>query len=141
MLAEVMALPDSVTEVDVQPLLDAIAARGDPLQIRQALSAAQAKRRLTRAGRLVLILHGTDAQVCALMRGSRYPALAFGAAGQDAGLLEVFARRCVEVLLVAPELATDCPKAEEVVQAARMSGDGSMQRLAGLLAKGSSPGP
>lgn len=139
MLAQVMALPDPVTEAEVQPLLDAIADKGDALAIRQALNDAQSKRRLTRAGRLLLILHATDAQVCAQLRGSRYPALAFAAAGQDAGLLQIFARRCAEVLLVAPDLAADCPKPDQVSRAARTSGDAAMQRLADQLSGGLAP--
>ena len=139
MVAQVIALPDHVTEAEVQPLLDAIAGKSDALAVRQALNAAQAKRRLTRAGRLLLILHATDAQVCTQLRGSRYPALAFAAAGQDADLLQVFARRCAEVLMVAPELAADCPKPEQVTRAARASGNAAMQRLAGLLSGGLAP--
>ena len=141
LLAKVMALPDSVTEADVQPLLAAIATKGDPLEIRQALSAARAKKRLTRAGRLVLILHSTDAQVCALMRGSRYAALGFAAAGQDARLLDLFARRCAAVLEQAPELATDCPKAIEVTRAARGLDSGALKHLAALLENASSHFP
>lgn len=141
MLARVLALPDTVTEADVQPLLDAIAQRGDPLEIRQALSAAQRKQRLTRAGRLLLILHGTDPQVCGLMRGSRYPALAFAVAGQDMRLLDLFARRCAAVLEQAPELAADCPKADHVVRAARGAEGGVLRRLAILLDDAGSPGP
>lgn len=137
MLAEVMALPDQVTEAEVEPLLQAIAARGDALTVRQALSVAQAKRRLTRAGRMMLILHATDPQVCALMRGSRYLALAYAVAGQDAGLLEVFTRRCVVVLADNPAAVDDCPKADEVARAAHVAGESAaapaLQRLAALL--------
>ena len=139
MLAQVMALPDAVTEAEVQPLLDAVATRGGALDIRQALTAAQARQRLSRAGRLVLILHATNAQVCVQLRGSRYPALAFATAGQDAGLLAVFARRCAEVLSVAPDLAEDCPKPDQVARAARALDSAALQRLAALLSGGTAP--
>lgn len=146
MLAQVMALPDTVTEADVLPLLQAMARRGDALEIRQALGATQAKRRLTRAGRMLLILHATDPQVCALMRGSRYPALAYAAAGQDAALLALFARRCALVLAENCAIAADCPGADEVARAAQVAGGSAaapvLQQLAALLAdKGCSPGP
>ncbi len=57
------------------------------------------------------------------MRGSRYLALAYATAGQDAGLLDLFTRRCAVVLDDNPAAAADCPRADEVVRAARAAGE------------------
>ena len=136
MLAEVMALPDDVTEDDVQPLMTAIAVQGDPAAIRQVLAAALNKRHLSRAGRMGMILHATDPTVSALMSGTGYLAQAFAAAGQDGPLLTLYAGRCGLILAEDPELAVDCPDGKTVAKAAKAGGaDGApvLHRLVGLL--------
>lgn len=137
MLAEVMALPAAVSAEELQPLMTAIVTRGDPALVRHVLVAAVTAGRISQAGRKAVILHATDPEVTGQMVGSTYLAQAFAAAGQDAELLDLFARRCLVVLADAPGLAADCPNPEALRQAAKGMGISEtaqwLQRLAGLL--------
>ena len=137
MLAQVMALPDDVTEVEIQRHLTAISGHLDPLLIRKTLGDAIAAGTASRAGIKALIVHATDPAISDLVSGSRYPAQAFAAAGQDAELLHLFARRCTLALNDEPDLAFDCPPVAFVTQAAQECRDpatvAEINRLAGLL--------
>ena len=138
MLAQVMALPEDVAEDDVQAHLTAISAHLDPVVIRPALGDAIAGGMATRACRKALIVHATDPEIGGLLAGTAYPAQAFAAAGQDADLLGLFARRCNLALEDEPDLAADCPSAAVLAQAARECRDAvtasEINRLAGLPA-------
>ena len=137
LLAEVSRLPDDVTEEVLQAHLTAISGHLDPVLIRQTLGDAVDSGAAGRASVKALIVHSTDPAISDLMAGSAYPAQAFAAAGQDADLLGLFARRCTRMLGDEPDLAADCPSAAVVVQAANDSGDpataAELHRLAGLL--------
>jgi hypothetical protein len=136
-LAEVLALPDNVTETELQRHLTAIAAHLDPVIIRQSLGDVVAKGLASRAGVKALIIHATDPSVSTLFSGQAYPKQGFAAAGSDAKLLTLFARRCALVLDDEPELAPDCPPAADILLAAKGVGDedatAALQRLAGRL--------
>ena len=137
LLAEVMALPADVAEDVLQNHLTAISSHLDPVLIRASLGAAIAAGRATRAGTMALIIHATDPAISDLLSGSAYPAQAFAAAGHDADLLALFARRCTRLLGDEPELGADCPPAAVVAQVAADCRDpvtaAALHRLAGLL--------
>ena len=142
MVAHLMALGDEVTEDVVQQHLSAISDHIDPVLIRQVLGDAVAGGRASRAGVKALIVHGTDPAISNLMSGSAYPAQAFAAAGRDAELLTLFARRCVMALGDEPDLAADCPGVAAIARAAQQVGDPArtaLNRLAGMMAQGGPP--
>ena len=137
MLAQVMALPDDVGEAELQQHLSAISAHVDPVAIRLTLGDAVAARRANRVGVKALIVHATDPALSNLMSGSAYIAQAFAAAGRDAELLALFARRCVMALEDEPDLAADCPPVDAIARAAQEVGEpvatAGLNRLVGLL--------
>lgn len=142
MVAHLMALGDEVTEDVVQQHLSAISDHIDPVLIRQVLGDAVAAGRASRAAVKALIVHGTDPAISNLMSGSAYPAQAFAAAGRDAELLTLFARRCVMALGDEPDLAADCPNVAAIARAAQQVGDparSALNRLAGLMAQRDPP--
>ena len=142
MVAHLMALGDEVTEDVVQQHLSSISDHIDPVLIRQVLGDAVAGGRASRAGVKALIVHGTDPAISNLMSGSAYPAQAFAAAGRDAELLTLFARRCVMALGDEPDLAADCPGVAAIARAAQQVGDPArtaLNRLAGMMAQGGPP--
>ena len=137
MLAHLMALGDGVAEDVVQQHLSAIAAHVDPVLIRQHLGDAVAGRRASRVAAKALIVHATDPAISDLLAGTGYPGQAFAAAGRDADLLTLFARRCMMALEDEPELASDCPDVAALRRAAAETGDEAartaLYRLAGVL--------
>ena len=142
MVAPLMALGDEVTEDVVQQHLSAISDHIDPVLIRQVLGDAVAGGRASRVAVKALIVHGTDPAISNLMSGSAYPAQAFAAAGRDAELLTLFARRCVMALGDEPDLAADCPGVAAIARAAQQVGDPArtaLNRLAGMMAQGGPP--
>lgn len=137
-LAEIAAMPDHVSEEALQTRLTAIGAELDPVMIRLALQHAVTDGRLSRATRKALIIHATDPANSDLLAESRYPAMAFVAAGVDCELLGLFARRCTRLLEDEPDLVADCPSAIMVSKTAEECPDpvvvGQLNRLIGFLA-------
>lgn len=137
MLAHLMTLGDDVAEEVVQQHLSAIASHVDPVVIRRHLSDAVAGRRASRVAAKALIVHATDPAISDLLAGTEYPGQAFVAAGRDADLLTLFARRCMMVLEDEPDLASDCPDVTALLHVAGETSDAvariALNRLAGLL--------
>jgi hypothetical protein len=140
MVAHLMTLRDDVDEDVVQQHLSAIADHVDPVLIRQHLGEAMAGGRASRVAAMALIVHATDPATSDLLAGTQYPGQAFAAAGRDADLLTLFARRCMMVLEDEPDLASDCPDVTALLQAAGATRDDgarmALNRLAGLLEQG-----
>ncbi|MEO8242639.1 MAG: hypothetical protein ABI832_10005 [bacterium] len=140
MLAQVFALPEDVPEAEVQQHLSAIGQHVEPAILRKVLTDAVSAGRAPRAGIKALIVHATDPEVVTVLDGSAYPVEAFAAAGRDADLIGLFARRCVVALGEEQDLALDCPSVGALQRAAQEVDDPAaskaLQRLIGILEQG-----
>lgn len=135
LIAELSALPETLSETELQAHLGAISAHVDAVLIRRAL----ADTRPTTTARKAMIVHATDPDVAELLSGSAYPAEAFQAAGSDSALLQLFATRCARALEDEPALSADCPAPTDLADAARAADPGArdaLLRLEGLLRQG-----
>ena len=143
-LGPVNALPDNITEAELQEHLTAIAAYLTPQAIRQGLADALADGEISRAGIKALIVHATDPSVNRMLGGEWYPVQAFNAARYDAEFLSLFAIRCLRALDSDRQFAADCPTADRVASAAQKVADptaATLERLSKLLAQARSEKP
>ncbi len=132
LLAPVQALPDDTPDDTLAHHVRALSPHTDHEAIRDVLSHAAEAGTASRTGLRALVLHATDPAVAEILAGSGYVTRAFKAAGQDDGLLLLFARRCAVLLQEDDQAWWDCPDPDLLRQAALTAGPETQGALIAL---------
>lgn len=129
MLEPLCALPDYATEGTLVDHLRAIASHTSHQALHEALVSRVTVTSPPRVAQKALIIHATDPVVANELMGYGAPARAFGFAGKDPELLDLFARRCAALIVLDPASWADCPSSAMV----RAAGGGFLVKLADAL--------
>ncbi|MGB8814455.1 MAG: hypothetical protein WCC57_14845 [Paracoccaceae bacterium] len=126
-------LPADVSEADLDAHLAAMAPHISHQALLEALVARASGDTASRSGQKALMIHATKPAVADVLQGAGAPTLAFQIAGQDDELLDLFARRCTDLIHQDADAWGDCPSSDLLRDAAASHPTAALATLADAL--------